>query len=376
MNERRNLRDKLLDLAGAYRGLLLLLPLLVAGGWLLAEHTSAFGRPEALVGLVCVSMLLLLLGYEASWRRAGRRRFASGDLLQKMGEPSLTPPLLLRGLLLTAALVLIMLAAARPKGALGETTLTGEGIDLAICLDVSNSMRVRDMAGRSRLDVSKELIGEYIEQRPGDRIALVAFAGSAHVMCPFTLDHNTLQVFLKDLDYHSVAEQGTALGTAIRTAAERFGADGEGGRAILLLTDGEDQDSDPLAAAAEAAGRGIVIQTIGIGTPQGGGIPMELDYYGNPIMKRHRGREVTSTLDEAMLKEIAAAAGGHYFHADSATRLREVLQEIAGLRTKVMQSGKLELREEIFWWYLLPAVLLLAAEPLLLPRRRRDGRET
>ena len=371
MKPERSLRLLLLGGLARYRGLLVLSVALGVVAVELRQRTTGFARPDALVAMICVAMLVLLLGQDAAWRSGARLKFASHPMLQRMDEPSLAPSLWLRGALVTAALVLIALAVARPKGAATEQTLAGEGIDLIVALDVSNSMRVRDMGHRSRLEVAKELLSEFIDRSQGDRIGLVAFGGSAHVMCPFTLDHDTLNVFLSDLDYGSVARQGTSLGQAIETATDRFDAETEGGKVILLLTDGEDQGSAPLAAAKKAAEAGIVIHTIGIGTPAGGVIPMGTDLWGNPVTKRHDGSVITSRLDEAGLTSLAQTTGGEFFVADSPDRLDQILQDIGQMETRVMRSSKLEHRQEIFPIYLLPALLLLAIEPFILIRRRR-----
>lgn len=354
-----------------YGGLMLLGIVLGGVATVLVKRTTGFARPDALVALLCVAMLVLLLAQDAGWRHGARLQFATRQMLERMGEPSLHPPLWLRGALVTAALVLIALAVARPKGHGTEATLSGEGVDLIVALDVSNSMRVRDMGLRSRLEVAKELLQEFIDRSQGDRIGLVAFAGSAHVMCPFTLDHDTLNVFLGDIDYGSVARQGTSLEFAIQVAAERFEPEAEGGKVILLLTDGEDQGSAPLEAAQKAAAAGIVIHTIGIGTPSGGVIPMGTDLWGNEVTKRHDSSVVVSRLDEPTLQAVAQATGGLSFLADSPSRLDSILQQIAGMETRVMRSSKLEHREEVFPLYLLPALLLLAIEPFVLLRRRR-----
>jgi Ca-activated chloride channel family protein len=354
-----------------YQQTLWLVPLLGLLAVVLQRRTTAFARPEALAGLIMVSALVVLLWYDARWRETARRRFAAVALLQRMGEPPLAPVLLARGLMVTAALVLLVLAAARPKGGLSETTLTSRGIDLCLCLDVSNSMRARDMGGVARLDVAKQFLRSFIERNPGHRIALVAFAGSAHVMCPFTLDSATLETFLDDLDPGSVAEQGTAVGAALRVATERFDPASEGGRAMLLVTDGEDQGSEPLGAAKEAKRRGIVVHTIGLGSSGGSTIPMGTDFWGNPLTKRFQGTDVITHLDEQTLRQIAEATGGRYFYADSQRRLEDVRDALANLDTKLVASQHVETREEEFTWYLLPALLLLAAEPLLRLRRRR-----
>lgn len=341
---------------------------------LLHERTSGFARPQALLGLISLGLLASLLTADGRRRRAARARFAESALLAQMGEPDLSVPLRLRGALLISAVALLLVAAARPKGETAVTTLQGEGYDLLICVDVSNSMAARDMGGLARLDLAKQLLAAFIEEESGNRIGLVGFAGSAHVMCPFTLDTGTLVAFLDDLDYGSVAKQGTAIGTALRVAIERFDPDEPGGKAILLLSDGEDLGSDPLGAAKQARELGIAVHTIGLGTERGDIVPLRFDMWGDIQPKMYQGKEVVSRLDEATLKSVADLTGGRYFRAETAGRLTEVLATLATLETRSTGSRRMELREDIFAWYLTPALLLLALEPLvrLRARRRRE----
>lgn len=340
----------------------------------LAWRTTAFGQPESLVWLAVASGVLLLLAGEARQALAGRARYADPALLQRIGDPSPVPALLARGLLLFGALVLLLMALARPKGGLGAETVASEGIDLMICLDVSNSMRARDMGSQSRLAAAKAFLARFVQQRAGDRIGLIGFAGSAHVMCPFTVDLATLGTFLDDLDYTSVAQQGTRVGDALRLAVGRFDPTSPRGRAVVLLTDGEDLGSDPLEAAREARRRGVIVHTIGLGTAAGATIPMSSDVFGHSTTKRYRGREVVSRLDEQTLRAVAEITHGAYFHAGTIKRLGEVSDALAGLRTATAEGRRVELREDIATWYLLPALLALAVEPLLRRRRPRRRR--
>lgn len=340
----------------------------------LRERTSGFANPPALAGLLAVGVLAGLLAADSRRRRAARARFAESALLAQMGEPDLAVPLRLRGALVISAVVLLLLAAARPKGGTAVTTVQGEGYDLFLALDVSNSMRTLDMDGLSRLDVAKQLLAKFAESQGGNRLGLVGFAGSAHVLCPYTLDMNTLAAFIDDLDYGSVAKQGTAIGAALRTALARFDLEQPGGKAILLLSDGEDQGSDPLGAAQAAREAGVVVHTVGLGSARGDVVPMGVDFWGNAYHKTFRGQEVVSKLDEATLRKIAQTTGGRYFRADSPQRLEAILAAVATLPTRATGARRLELREDIFAWYLWPALLLLAVEPLVQLRPRRARR--
>lgn len=358
----------------AHRGWLLLTPLLLAVAAVLYRQTTAFARPMGLLGLLLISPVIVLLALDARRRLEERHRFADPLLLARMGEPGLQGAMVQRALLAAAGLVLLLFAAARPKGGLAASAIAGTGSDVMICLDVSNSMRVVDMSGVSRLDGAKQILRRFVAADPADRIGVVAFAGVAHVMCPFTLDRGTLGTFLDDLDPGSVARQGTRIGDAIRVAVKRFDPHSTAGRAILLLTDGEDHGSDPLGAAREARERGVVIHTIGLGTERGAPVVMGNSLLDQPIVKRFHGNEVVSRLDEPTLQEVARLTGGQYYRAASANRLETVLAEIARLNKTSVRGRKMEVREELLIWYLLPAFLFLLGEPLV--RLRPVGRRS
>ncbi|MBI2302757.1 MAG: VWA domain-containing protein [Armatimonadetes bacterium] len=356
----------------SHRGWLSLLPLLIAVAVVLHHRTTAFARPMGLLGLLLMSPVVVLLALDARRRLEERHRFADPALLARMGEPRLQDVMAQRALLAACGLVLLLFAAARPKGGLAASAVAGTGSDVMLCLDVSNSMRVADMSGVSRLDAAKQLLRRFVAADPGDRIGVVAFAGVAHVMCPFTLDRGTLGTFLDDLDPGSVAKQGTRIGGALRAAVGRFDPHSVAGRAVLLLTDGEDHGSDPLGAAREARERGVVVHTIGLGTEHGGQVVMGTSLLDQPIVKRFHGTEVVSRLDEPTLQEVARLTGGQYYRAGSANRLEAILAEIARLNKTSVRGRKMEVREELFGWYLWPALLLLLWEPLV--RLRRGGR--
>jgi len=292
-----------------------------------------------------------------------------------MAEPTGRAAFVLRGALLSVALVLLTLAAARPKGAPGEMIDAERSADILLALDVSNSMRTRDMNGEARLEAAKRLLKGFVDENDSDRLALLVFAGSADVLCPFTLDHGAVATAIDEADYHSVARQGTRFGTALHVALPCFVEQEGVGRAIILVSDGEDQGSDPMSVAREAQQRGVVVYTVGVGTEQGDTIPMASDFIGNPIVKKFQGKPVISRLDEATLRGIADLTGGRYYRADTPGRLRAILGAIDGLGRRAAAQRLIERRQDVFTWYLLPALLLLGAEPLMRgrPTRRRKS---
>ncbi len=216
-----------------------------------------------------------------------------------------------------------------------------EGIDLIIAIDVSNSMLAEDMKP-SRISKARQEVRGIIDRLQGDRIGLVAFAGEAFVQCPLTLDYSAAEMFLDVIDVGLIPQQGTAIGSAIRKATEAFERHERKHKVLVLLTDGEDHNTDPVTAAEEARKQGVKIYTIGIGSPMGEPIPV-VDRQGKRVgfKKDQQGEMVVTKLDDMTLQKIALATGGKFYHATPGEmELDKVYDEIARLENKELE-GKL-----------------------------------
>jgi Ca-activated chloride channel family protein len=303
-------------------------------------------------------------------RRDALRRFAEARLL-----PALAPDLderrqRWRALLLVVALALLLLALAGPKWGFHWEEVHREGVDIVIALDTSRSMLAEDVKP-NRLARSKLAIEDLVKRLQGDRIGLVAFAGSAFVQCPLTLDYEAFAESLHAINVGIIPKGGTALTEAIKTGLEAF--EGRQGKheALILITDGEDHEGHVDDAAKEAADRGVKIYTVGIGTAEGDLIPVTVDGQQN-FLKDRRGQVVKSRLDEETLQKIATTTGGAYVHASSGDfGLDTVYDDFIGKMEKRELKSTMERRyEERFQLPLLLALILVALEPLIGDRRR------
>lgn len=261
------------------------------------------------------------------------------------------------------ALVLLVVALARPQAGSTRETISSRGVDVVVALDVSDSMRALDFQPLNRLEVAKRTLVEFVEQRPGDRIGLVAFASYATTRCPRTLDHDLLRTLLQEVGFADDREGGTAIGMGLATAVQRLrGSDAES-RIVVLLTDGRNNRGQigPEAAAEAARALGVRVYTIGVGTrglvrvptPGGGETRQRFD------------------LDEALLRQIAESTGGRYFRATDPEALRETLAVIDELETSPVRSDVRVLFAERYPWALVPALLLLVLEWWLAATRLR-----
>jgi Ca-activated chloride channel family protein len=306
--------------------------------------------------MLAVPLVALLMVWAAWRRRVAARLFASAL------PPSTWKHRILRaraGLLL-AAVALIPVALARPQWHPREEEVSIKGRDVVFLVDVSRSMLAQDVSP-SRLGKAKLWINDVVGSVKGDRVALVAFAGSTAISCPLTLDYGFFRMALDELSPASVPRGGTNIGDAIRkTLAQVFDGTEGRGRDIILITDGEDQESFPVQAAEQAGEQGVRIIAIGIGSEQGSLVPGE-----GTSMVTYNGERVRSRMDAHSLAQIASASkGGVFFNVGTGTiDLERVYQDLIATADKSEIGKQTTVRyEEMFPLYLVLAIGLLTLE--------------
>ena len=273
-------------------------------------------------------------------------------------------------ILIVSALFFFILAASGPEIGGKLVEVKRSGIDLIIAVDCSASMDTQDVKP-SRMAKAKDSLSTIINKVQGDRVGIVAFAGIAFVQCPLTLDYSAAKMLLGSIDTGTIPKPGTALGDAIRTGIKSFPEKERKHKAMILLTDGEDHESDPLGAAKEARKEGVRIYTVGIGNPEGEPIPL-LDEKGkfSGYRKDKSGQTVMSKLDEMLLQKIALETGGRYFRATgSDVELDRIYEDIAGMEKKELKSTTYIKYENRYQYFAFLALLLLLFELLLSERR-------
>mgnify|MGYP001178174231 CR=1 FL=1 len=257
------------------------------------------------------------------------------------------------------AIALVIISAARPQLSEAKELISGEGVDIALALDISGSMGARDFEPLNRLQAATDVIAEFIDQREYDRIGLVVFASEAFVQSPPTIDHRVLSSMLDDLDLAAALglEDGTAIGLGLATAANMLKDSESVSKIAVLLTDGVNNKGniDPQTAAIAAEALGIKVYTIGMGNPDGvlsnrGGILRD-----QLVIQRFE-------LDEATLQRIADTTGGQYFRATDTEGLRQIYDEINDLEKSDIEIQKFTKYRELSGWVLAPGALLLLLE--------------
>jgi Ca-activated chloride channel family protein len=336
-----------------------------------AQQAVRFGDPDKLWWLLGVPLAIALLAWSAHGRGRARAAWA-GTLFDRLA-PGWDPGReRLKATLFLLACCLVVLALARPQWG-GETIMMKRrGIDLFIAIDTSTSMLAEDMRP-NRLEQAKREVADLVQRMGGDRIGLIAFAGAAQTVCPLTLDHGTVLLLLGSLNVNTVSTPGTNLGEAIRKARESFVGGEDKHKAMVLVTDGESHEGDVVTEAKKAAEEGLLIYTIGIGSPDGEPIPERTDAGQVAGYKRDRsGKVVSSRLDQATLESIARETNGSFYRATpQGMELAAVLEDLQAIEKKELE-GNLAMRyEERYQWPLGLAVVLLALEFALPARRRR-----
>jgi len=311
-------------------------------------------------------LLLVLLPIWWIWRR--RRKpaaivFSRVSVLAhgpRSGSRTTFLLFVLRNLLLASTIV----ALARPRSGAHEQNVTSEGINIVLVIDLSSSMLAQDFQPQNRLEVAKDVVKRFIAARSNDRIGVVAFASEALTQVPLTTDYPVINAAVDNLAAGQL-EDGTAIGTAIATAANRLRDAPGRSRVMILLTDGENNRGaiDPRTAAKAAAVFGIKIYTIGVGTEGLAPVPVGRGLFG----LRYENRLVR--IDEPLLNDIAKTTGGRYFRARDAAALERIYEQIDQLEREPVRTRSYVRYTELFRWPLAFGALAFVAELLLAARR-------
>lgn len=312
---------------------------------------------------------VFIIGYILYTRRKRRQLAEFGDpelVSELMPDASKARPVVKFSLLMVALALLIM-AAARPQYGQKEKTVKRQGIEVMIALDISNSMMAEDVAP-NRLDRAKQMLSKMIDHMVDDKVGLVVFAGEAYTQLPITCDYVSAKMFLNTITPALIPTQGTAIGAALETSIRSFGSqESDAGRAIILITDGENHEDDAIAAAKHARELGIQVFVVGIGKPEGSPIPIAGT---NNYIKDRSGQVVVSRLNEDMCQQIAQAGNGIYVRCDNTnTAMRALQQELDRIATAELETKVYADYNEQYQSFVLIALLLLVIDFFILERK-------
>ena len=309
--------------------------------------------------------------YLSSWRRKGQMQgFGDVVLVQRLITSLNISKRWTKRVLILFAIFFVILALGQPHFRTKEITVERKGVDVMIAVDVSRSMLAKDIQP-SRLDKAKLELSSLIDHLKQDRIGIVAFAGDAFIQCPLTLDRSAVKLFLTTLNPNLIPTPGTMIGAAIHVATQAFSEKEKEYKAMILLTDGEDQGSHPLEAVKKAKEAGVRIFTIGIGTQDGSTVPGE--FAGEGVKKDRQGQVVISKLDERLLKNIAVETGGVYYRSTGGElEIESLSNEVRNMSQKGLKKEKSFEYEENYQYFLVVALIALFLEMILSEKKKNE----
>ena len=325
-----------------------------------------FADPNFLYLLILLPFLVALYLYSNYHRRQNIRKYGDPALLKGL-MPTISkyrPDI--KFWLTFAALTLVILMLARPQFGSKMETVKRSGVEAVIALDISNSMLAEDVTP-SRLDKSKKLISRLVDTFNNDKVGLIVFAGDAFTQLPITSDYVSAKMFLETINPSLITTQGTDIGAAIRLAMKSFTPQEGVGRAIVVITDGENHEGGAVEAAKEAAKKGIQVNVLGVGLPDGAPIPIE---GSNDFRRDREGNVIVTRLNEAMCQEIAKEGNGIYIRVDNSNSAQKAInQEINKMAKSDVESKVYTDYNEQFQVIAWMILLLLLVEMLILDRK-------
>ena len=325
-----------------------------------------FAQAQFLFLLLLIPLFFIIFAVMLKLRQRRIRKFGDENLVRQLMPSYAKGKAWVRLALFSIAFFFFVIGISRPQIGAKLKEHETRGVEIMIVLDVSNSMLAEDYSP-NRLDRAKLAIARLVDKLRDDRIGLIVFAGNSFVQLPITTDYVSAKMFLNSISTESVPVQGTAIGDAINTAIRSFSAQSEKSRAIIVITDGENHEDDPVAAAKQAAEMGIRVFTIGVGSPEGKPIPMD-----GELLKDKEGNIVVTRLDEGVLQEVAYAGNGVYVRAgNSEFGLNPIIEDIRKMEDEKYSSIVFEEYDEQFMYFFAIALFFFVVEMLVGDRRSK-----
>src|ERR1700760_2420046 len=329
-----------------------------------------FGEPALLWCLLALPLFAALIMHNDRRRQKRLEQLVAVRLLPELTDPVGRLQTLIKQTLFLAALAAFVLALARPQLGSVEQNIEQHGRDIVLAIDTSKSMLSTDYPP-NRLTRAKLAVQDILDSMKGDRIGLIAFAGTAQVEAPLTTDYQTVLDAITQLDTKTVERGGTDITSAIHAAELALGRSEGSYRALVLLTDGEDLEENAIAAAKDAASFGIRVFTVGIGTKEGGLIPVDPDR--QELLRDRDGQTVRSRLDESRLRAVAEQTGAFYVHLENGAMSRLIDSGLRKLGEGKIDDRSTRIPVERYRWPLIFGMLLLLLSAALNDRRKKQG---
>jgi Ca-activated chloride channel family protein len=321
--------------------------------------------------LLIVPILVLLFLFNQYWKRKKQREFGDLEMIQKLSPEKSVFKSVLKFIVLILAFGFLIIGLVNPKIGTKSETVKREGIDIVFAVDVSKSMLCEDVAP-SRLEKSKQIVSQIINQLVGDRIGIVAYAGSAFPVLPITTDYGVAKMFLQSMNPSMVSSQGTSLDEAIKLSSTYFDDDKKTNKLLILISDGEDHSEGASDAAEEASKLGLKIITIGIGTAKGGPIPLKENGRVLSFKRDQNNVVVVTKLNEESLKVISKNTKGGYVNGNNTKEVLEYLKNaLDNIEKTEFEAQQFTDYNSQFQWFLGIAFFLLLLDVFFLERKTK-----
>ena len=319
--------------------------------------------------LLIIPIILVLFLVLQIWKRKAQNKFADKHLLNRLSPNRSLFKSLLKIAMLSLAFFCFTIALVNPKIGTKLETVKREGVDIVFAVDVSKSMLAEDIAP-NRLEKSKQLVTQIINNLASDRIGIIAYAGKAFPQLPITTDYASAKMFLQNMNTDMLSSQGTAINEAINLAKTYFDDEEQTNRVLIIISDGEDHSETAVQVAEEANEEGIKIFTIGVGNEKGGPIPIKRNGVVLNYKKDKQGETVITRLNEATLKDIANEANGEYINGTNTNEVVEAIRDILNrMDKKEFEAKEFAEYKDQFQWFLALGIFFLLIDIFLLERK-------
>ncbi len=321
--------------------------------------------------LAIVAALLLLFVLVAFWKRKKQKSFADYNLLQKLSPETSSFKSILKMLVVVLALSSLVIALVNPKMGTKLKTIKREGVDIVFALDVSKSMLAEDIVP-NRLEKSKQIISKIIDKLGSDRVGIIIYAGNAYPLLPITTDQAAAKMFLQNADPDMVSSQGTAINEALKLAKTFYDDDEQTNRYLFIVSDGEDHEENVSYVAEEANKEGIKIFTIGVGTPEGGPIPLKRENTLIGYKKDREGEVVITRLNENTLQQIANDGDGKYMFGNNTAKTVDFIDDLLiNADKKEFETKQFSDFKDQFQWFIGIGIFLLILDAFMLNKKTK-----
>ena len=316
--------------------------------------------------LLIIPFLVAIYFFNLYWKRKKQKEFGDSEMIKKLSPQKSKFKPALKVTVIILAIASLIIALVNPKIGIKASTVKREGIDIVFAIDVSKSMDCEDVAP-NRLEKSKQVVSQIINQLGADRIGFVAYAGSAYPVLPITSDYNVAKMFLQSMNTDMLSSVGTSLGDAIKISATYFDPKSKTSKLLIIITDGEDHEEQAMEGAEEAKNQGIKIITVGVGTDKGGPIPLRINGIVDGFKRDKDNQVVVTKLNPEILMAIAKATKGGYVNGNSTKEVLDYVKNaLENIQKTEFETTQFTDYNSQFQWFLGLALLLIVIDSFLL----------